>query len=111
MKFLIFLSTLDERKENLENHFNNFENDLEVRFESLKIHADELLDQSLDDLDKFETILNEKISKYKIDSNIDENKNLKINFKNFPYKPFKLIKQFYIGCTDLIITDVYLSCI
>ena len=84
---------------------------MEIRFESLKISFDEFASVLLNSLDKFETKLIQKKSKflnYENDSNVN-NGVLEINLKNFPFKSFNLIKQMHIGCTDLITMTILID--
>ena len=110
MSFTIRLLALcieDERIGNLKNRFDLIENNLDVKFESLKMKLDEISSKSLDNLNKFEVFLIQKKSKrfkYENDS-IVGNRVLNVNLKNFPFKSFNLINQYHVGTTDLITID------
>ncbi len=92
----------------LENRFSLIDDILELRFESLKISIDKLLNQSLNELEKLQDFLVKKTK------NMGENENntsvetikCKIIIDNVP---FKTIKQIHIGNTDLIEIQVKLA--
>jgi hypothetical protein len=78
--------------ESLENRFDLLENDLEIKFESLKIIFDEYCEKTIDDLNKFENIL---IKRSKESEELGYNK-IRISIKSY-----KKIVSFYIGASNI----------
>jgi hypothetical protein len=78
----------------LKNRFDLLENDLEIKFESLKIIFDEYCEKTIEDLYKFENIL---IKRSKKSKEICFNKK-----KRFSIKSYKTIVPFHIGSSNFV---------
>jgi hypothetical protein len=101
-----------------ENRFEKIDNDLEIRFESLKMCFDEILMQTLDSLEKVEKFLDKKSyeksvlakkSRIEKDDSAHETCLLVNLFKNFPFIIIKRITDNHIGTTQLVGQRVILS--
>jgi hypothetical protein len=77
----------------LENRFDLLENDLEIKFESLKIIFDEYCEKTIEDFYKLENILIKRSKK---------SKEICFDLKRFSIKSYKKIVPFHIGSSNFV---------